>query len=201
MFTMTDRMTGNEQLRIPAAVTAVECWPSLVPGYLVDDGLLLHLYLSGVWLVMGVKAKLKFEVSCFDNGFDCLFVFDQINNAVAVHGFQGPGQVAFFSSRNFCQFLEGTGLLFQDDFEQLLVVVVQDLGHRMQRLKPYLRFMSAGLILAFGDCDGSLLVFIRGNYSDFDNILFHFFTWLWVLIICSTASQKSSSNWPADSNS
>jgi len=61
--------------RIPAAATAVECWPSLVPGYLVDDGLLLHLYLSGVWLVMGVKTKLNFEISSFDDGPDCFLIF------------------------------------------------------------------------------------------------------------------------------
>ena len=175
MLAMTNGMAGNLQVMILAAAMAIKCWPSLLLGSRIVKRLgFASSSCSGVWLVMGVEAKLNFEVSCLDDGFDGSLVLDQVNNTIAVHGFQGPGQVAFFPSRNFCQFFQRAWFLLQDDFQQLLVVVVQDLSHRMQRLKPYLRFIPAGSIFTFGNGNSSLPVFIRGDDSNSDDILFHF---------------------------
>lgn len=179
MLAMDGEMMGNVQWALQVAIMAIEHWLSLLlsSGIIKKFGFAASSF-SGVCLVMGVKAKLNPEVSCFDNGLDGSLVPYQVNNAVAAHGSQGSGKVAFFSPRNFCQFSQGVWFLFEDDFQQLLVVLVQDLSHRVQRFKPYLRFMLAGTVVSFGDRDGSLLVFLLGDDSDCDNVFFHFFTWL-----------------------
>ncbi|MBU2264531.1 hypothetical protein KJ797_04385 [Patescibacteria group bacterium] len=84
----------------------------------------------------GGEPELNREIRRLDDRLDVPAHLLHLHDAVPGHRLERPGEIAAAAPRRCFQLLERFGLPLQDGLQEQLVLIAQDLCHRLQRFKP-----------------------------------------------------------------
>ena len=109
------------------------------------------------------------EFDRFDNRIDAVFFTPHLDNSISFHRSERPGKVPGLPSRPDCKVRHGFRPDVPNRLQQGPIVVTQNLGQRLHRREPYLRFSGFRPVFSASDRQNPFANLLLGHDPDHKN--------------------------------